>query len=259
MKRTALTALTVTALMVAPVSVNADDEVTTTTTVAPTTTEAPTTTVTTTTVAPTTTTTEAVATTTTAETTTTTNAPTTTVEVTTTNAPTTSVSNDPCRTAGTACGWAMLDENNNVVNIIVCTYEVCGSGTWDNKRVVVQTRPMAGGNVAGYNGGTYNEANNTFTVGGGFTLVGGSDVADLIPPSTTTTVHPPLGEVETPTTVEQTTTTVALVATARAGVERTVSTKTVTTKRKPVATTKGTPVVKRTPPKPVAKKPVAKK
>ena len=250
-KRFLIAFTSATVIVASPMGVHADDETPPTTTEAPTTTVSPTTTV---------------APTTTEATTTTTEATTTTVEVTTTtNAPTTTVAT-PVACPTEHCGYAVIDDDNHVYGVIVCSNWCTGQRMTDSYmgcpagcRLVVQTRQMEGGNVAGYNGGTYNEASNTFSVGGGFTLVGGSDVADLIPPSTTTTVHPPLGEVETPTTVEQTTTTVALVATARAGVERTVSTKTVTTKRKPVATTKGTPVVKRTPPKPVAKKPVAKK
>lgn len=135
----------------------------------------------------------------------------------------------------------MLDENNNVVNVIVCTVEVCGGGTWDGRRVVLQTRQMSGGNVAGYNGGTYNDSTNTFTVNGGYTLVGGSEVGDLIPPSTTSTL--PVVEVTT-TTVEETTTTVAgIVSSAVYGIERTtarVSTKTVVTKRAIAVKTKVT-------------------
>ena len=138
----------------------------------------------------------------------------------------------------------MLDENNNVVNVIVCTIDVCGGGTWDGRRVVLQTRQMPGGNVAGYNGATYNEATNTFTVNGGYTLVGGSDVGDLIPPSTTSTTAAPI---ETPTTTEETTTTTTapLVVSAVFGIEKTTlrtSTKTVVTKRT-VATKK--PATKR--------------
>lgn len=282
MKRTILTALTVTALMVAPVSVNADDEVTTTT-VAPTTTTA-----TTTTVAPVTTTTEPVATTTTdaptttVQVTTTVEATTTTVETTTTNAPTTTVevtttTNAPTTTVATPvscptehCGYAVIDDDNRVYGVIVCSNWCTGQRMTDSYmgcpagcRLVVQTRQMEGGNVAGYNGSTYNEATNTFTLGNGYTLTGGSDVYDIVPPSTTTTIHPPLGEAGTATPVEETTTTtVALFATARAGVERTVSTKTVTTKRKPVAnkvTTKRKPVAKKVTTKRTTKKPVTKK
>jgi hypothetical protein len=148
----------------------------------------------------------------------------------------------------------MLDENSNVVNVIVCAYEVCGGGIWDGRRVVLQTRQMEGGNVAGYNGSTYNEASNTFAVDGGYTLVGGSDVGDLIAPSTTTTVPSPA--TETTTTVEQTTTTtIAMFASAVFGVETRVSrahTTTTTTKRKPV-------VKKNSVKKVTAKKAVAKK
>ena len=39
---------------------------------------------------------------------------------------------DPCQT------WAMLDDGGRVINIIVCQPSVCGSGVWDNRRVVLQ-------------------------------------------------------------------------------------------------------------------------
>lgn len=240
-----LIALTTSVVMLVPsVGVHADDETPTPTTDAPTTTAVTTTIPTTdapTTIAPTTT-----------------DAPSTTAAPVSTSpttvAPTTTVASDPCRVDGYACGWAMLDENNNVVNVIVCTVEVCGGGTWDGRKVVLQTRQMPGGNVAGYNGGTYNDSTNTFTVNGGYTLVGGSDVGDLIPPSTTTTVPAPE---ETPTTVDDTTatTTVPLMSSAVFGVERTtgrVSTPSLTTKRKLVSKT--TPARKG-----VVKKPIAKK
>ena len=240
MKRTVTVLAASTLVLISPLSVRADDESPTTTTAAPATTEAPTTTAApATTDAPTTTSAS-----TTTETPATTTAPAST-------SPTTTAAGDPCRVDGYACGWAMLDENNNVVNVIVCTVEVCGGGTWDGRRVVLQTRQMPGGNVAGYNGGTYNDATNTFTVNGGYTLVGGSEVGDLTPPSTTTTVP----EV-TPTTIEVTTTTSdPLVASAVFGIDRTiprVSTTTVTTKRKVVATNTQTKKV-------VVKKKVARK
>lgn len=204
------------ALLIPPMTASADDEVVTTTTEATTTTVEQTTTTVVTTVAPSTT--EAPATTTAPE---------------TTVAPTTTVSSNPCYTEGYACGWAMLDANNNVVNVIVCTQEVCGGGTWDGLRVVLQTRQIAGGNVAGYNGGTYNPSTNVFNIGGGATLVGGSEVGDIVLPSTTSTIHP----APEPVVEETTTTTAALVASAVFGVERTVvrvSTKQITPKRKPV-------------------------
>ena len=220
MKRFLIAFTSATLIVASPMGVHADDETPPTTTEAPTTTVSPTTTeAPTTTVSPTTT--EAP----------TSSAPASTTP--TTVATTTTVASDPCRVDGYACGWAMLDENNNVVNVIVCTVEVCGGGTWDGRRVVLQTRQMPGGNVAGYNGGTYNDSTNTFTVNGGYTLVGGSDVGDLIPPSTTSTL--PVIEATTTTVEETTTTTTAgIVSSAVYGIERTtarVSTKTVVTKR----------------------------
>ena len=225
-KRVIIAGLFITTVFFAPVVASADEEAPTTTVAATTTTKAPTTTAT-----------SEVATTTTEVVTTTTEA-TTTTEVATTVAPTTTAPSDPCRTEGYACGWAMLDDNNRVVNVIVCTYEVCGGGTWDGKRVVIQTRQSPDGNVAGYNGSTYNPSTNVFDVGGGATLVGGSDVNDIILPTTTTSVHHPSEPIEETTTTEATTTTVALVASAVFGSEKAtplrISTKTTTTRR-PIA------------------------
>lgn len=150
-------------------------------------------------------------------------------------ATTTTVSSDPCSTQGYACGWSILDDNNRVVSVIVCTYEVCGSGTFDGKRVAVQTRQSPSGNVAGYNGATYDQATNTYTIDGVGTLVGGAEVTEVSYYPTTTATYPPFVE----TTVEETTTTtIAIVASAVFGIERTtpvVSTKSIVSKRKPVA------------------------
>jgi hypothetical protein len=74
---------------------------------------------------------------------------------------------DPCET------WAILDDNNKVINIIVCQPSVCGSGVWDGKRVVRQiaSNPSTNDtkNTGGYNSDsnrtvTYNDTNSTFTV-----------------------------------------------------------------------------------------------
>lgn len=204
-------------------------------------------------------------TTTTTEVTTTTVAPTTTPEPTTTTTVATATTLDPCSTQGYACGWSILDDNNRVVSVIVCTYEVCGSGTFDGKRVAVQTRQSPDGNVAGYNGATYDQATNTYTIDGVGTLVGGAEVTEVSYFPTTTVVSPPVTGDPTGDTVEPTTTTTQdLVASAVFAVERTiprVSTKSVVSKRKPVAKkVVKKVVVRRT--KPVSKsvvKPVAAK
>ncbi len=74
---------------------------------------------------------------------------------------------DPCET------WAMLDDNNKVINIIVCQPSVCGSGVWDGKRVVRQiaSNPSTNDtkNTGGYNSDsnrtvTYNDTSSTFRV-----------------------------------------------------------------------------------------------
>lgn len=81
-----------------------------------------------------------------------------------------------------ACGWAVLGADNQVGNIIVCTYAVCGSGSFGGMRLVLQTQQMEGGNVAGWNGGTYDEATGTFTLPGGGTLKSGDKIEEAIFP-----------------------------------------------------------------------------
>lgn len=102
-----------------------------------------------------------------------------------------------CYSTNQACGWALLDENNNVTTVIVCTFDVCGNGTFDGKRAVLQTKPSADGNVAGYNRGTYSEPSNTFVLEDGRTLEGGAGVEEVVNPTPPTTAVP-----ETSTTVE---------------------------------------------------------
>lgn len=79
---------------------------------------------------------------------------------------------DPCGT------WAVISETGIVLNIIVCQPSVCGSGTFDNKRVVLQvpanpvTHESQGGWIAppspdqitGVTQVTYNENKNEFTL-----------------------------------------------------------------------------------------------
>jgi hypothetical protein len=72
---------------------------------------------------------------------------------------------DPCQT------WAMLDENNVVINIIVCQPSVCGSGIWNDRKVVLQVSadPVTNTSRPGhYNREpekqvTYNEQQKTFS------------------------------------------------------------------------------------------------
>lgn len=111
--------------------------------------------------------------------------------------PTQVKADDACYTTNQACGWALLDENNNVTTVIVCTFDVCGNGTFDGKRTVLQTKPSTDGNVAGYNRGTYNEPSNTFTLDDGRTLEGGAGVNEVVQPTPPTTAVP-----ETSTTAE---------------------------------------------------------
>jgi hypothetical protein len=74
---------------------------------------------------------------------------------------------DPCET------WAMLDDSNKVINIIVCQPSVCGSGIWDGRKVVrqVASNPNTNDtkNTGGYNSDsnrtvTYNDTSSTFRV-----------------------------------------------------------------------------------------------
>jgi hypothetical protein len=62
------------------------------------------------------------------------------------------------------CGWADVDDDGSVVNIIVCSYEVCGSGSFGGRRVVLQTRQMYDGNVSGYFPAYYDSARNRFYI-----------------------------------------------------------------------------------------------
>jgi len=71
---------------------------------------------------------------------------------------------DPCLT------YAMLDNSGVVINIIVCQPSVCGSGTWDGKKVVPQVAATPEGqNQGGYynpqgSGREVVHSNGTFTI-----------------------------------------------------------------------------------------------
>jgi hypothetical protein len=71
---------------------------------------------------------------------------------------------DPCLT------YAMLDDSGVVINIIVCQPSVCGSGIWDNRRVVPQVAATPEGqNQGGYynpagSGREVTHSNGTFTM-----------------------------------------------------------------------------------------------
>lgn len=86
-----------------------------------------------------------------------------------------------------ACGWAILGPNNQVGGVIVCTFAVCGSGVFGGMRLALQTQQMAGGNVAGWSGGTYDEESQTFNLPGGGTLRSGDKLEDAVFPTTTVT------------------------------------------------------------------------
>lgn len=57
---------------------------------------------------------------------------------------------NPGMSPGENAGWAVIDENGNTENIIVCNPEACGSGWHGGKRVVLQTLQENNGNVAAY-------------------------------------------------------------------------------------------------------------
>jgi hypothetical protein len=88
-------------------------------------------------------------------------------------------------------GWALVDENNNVLGVSVCTPSVCGDPNSlysqlvlkPGQRFVLQTAadPVTG-NVAGWGTSTYDPATNTFLLPGGGTLVGGSLVEGAVYP-----------------------------------------------------------------------------
>ena len=88
-------------------------------------------------------------------------------------------------------GWALVDENNNVLGVHVCTPSVCGdpNSTYSQlflkpgQKYVLQTAadPVTG-NVAGWGSSKYDVATNTFLLPGGGTLVGGSLVEGAIFP-----------------------------------------------------------------------------
>jgi hypothetical protein len=88
-------------------------------------------------------------------------------------------------------GWALVDENNNVLGVHVCTPSVCGdpNSTYSQlalkpgQKYVLQTAadPVTG-NVAGWGQSTYDPATNLFLLPGGGTLVGGSLVEGAVFP-----------------------------------------------------------------------------
>jgi hypothetical protein len=99
---------------------------------------------------------------------------------------TVSDSSNPCLVEGFACGWAMVEPDGSVSGVIVCTVEVCGSGSFAGKRTVLQTRQMEGGNVAGWHGEDvrYDEESNTFTLPGEGRIGSGDRLEDAVFPTT---------------------------------------------------------------------------
>lgn len=95
-------------------------------------------------------------------------------------------SGNPCLVEGFACGWAMVEPDGTVSGVIVCTVEVCGSGSFAGKRTVLQARQMEGGNVAGWHGDgvRYDEESNTFTLPGNGRIGSGDRLEDAVFPTT---------------------------------------------------------------------------
>ena len=85
------------------------------------------------------------------------------------------------------CGWAALGVDNQVTNVIVCSFAVCGTGSFGGMRLVLQTQQQEGGNVAGWNGGSYDDKSATFSLPGGGTLKSGDKLEEAVFPTTTTT------------------------------------------------------------------------
>ncbi len=112
-----------------------------------------------------------------------------------------------------ACGWATVSGSGAVINVTVCTYEVCGSGYFGGQRKVLQTRQLDGGNVAGYNSGGYDFATNRFYPEGwdGPWFIGGDTEegirASLEATTPTTTTTTTTTTPESSITIEPTTTT----------------------------------------------------
>lgn len=113
------------------------------------------------------------------------------------------------------CGWAVVDDDGSVVNIIVCSFEVCGSGSFGGSRVVLQTRQESNGNVSGYLPAYYDSAKNRFYIDplgekgrGGRWFTGGDDW-DAIKASLAATSPEEITTSTTSTSVAPTTTSVA--------------------------------------------------
>lgn len=123
----------------------------------------------------------------------------------TTSAPatTTGSSSNPCFDPGYACGWAVVEPDGSVSNVIVCTVEVCGSGSFAGMRTVLQTRQTEGGNVAGWRDSVYDEATNTFTLPGGGHIEGGDFIENAVFPTTSVAVTVTIPPQEEPQTVEE--------------------------------------------------------
>jgi len=98
------------------------------------------------------------------------------------------------------CGWAVVDTSGSVTSVIVCNFEVCGTGSFGGFDVVLQTRLSQSGTVVGWAQGKYEKSTNRFYPDGipGRWFTGGDEVESIyaslesssIPESSSTTVLP---------------------------------------------------------------------
>ena len=99
-----------------------------------------------------------------------------------------------CPTA--VCGYAVVDDQNYVYGVIVCsdactgtrmsqTYMGCPAGC----RLILQSQQTSDGNVAGWHGQDvkYNEGSQTFSLPSGGTIKSGDKLEEAVFPTTTTT------------------------------------------------------------------------
>lgn len=109
----------------------------------------------------------------------------------TTTAPATET--NPCLEPGYACGWAVLGPDGAVTSVIVCTFEVCGSGSFGGMNLALQARQTADGNVAGWHGPEvrYDSESKVFTLPGGGSIQAGDHLENAVFPTTSGNVAGP--------------------------------------------------------------------
>ena len=99
-----------------------------------------------------------------------------------------------CPTA--VCGYAVVDDQNYVYGVIVCSDACTGTrmsqpymGCPAGCRLILQSQQTSDGNVAGWHGQDvkYNEGSQTFSLPSGGTIKSGDKLEDAVFPTTTTT------------------------------------------------------------------------